>query len=478
MKYLLFSLFILTSGPSFSAECFVVSGAGQDDNGAFKNRKILKPETSVVNGKKCTVVKGLASLKKAVEAARVKGTLKWGADLLVVFGAHGSKDNGVIKYDFDEDEPKADDVYAYLRTLAKNYQVGAVLHACQSGEIMHKLVKEDNDPLAGKLCLLTSSSRGRLSFSNPSDLLNLLEKVGKPGGAKNLEQIYLKTNSGMISSAAWEETGVAKYYRTKNQQEALVIGLEAMKDIDQFVRAPGACTTPAEVNSALCVAPGVTDTIYQDLMRFSDPYVPVKALKEIYTLSTISAGLMEGNGKTCYKGIGDFYKTRQESIVTWGDLEAALVVMKKDTKLMAACNAYIKEAKDPSLNNTLYAGDMQSGLNDYHTSLARLKKVYSKTDWSNFDLSKFAQNAAGDKKVCSPESKKATIQDVFGDKFFKEDVYSDTSGNDDTPGETAIVRTIHVQHMMKAFQNASVDKPDMPNAIDAKRRKACRDFKL
>jgi hypothetical protein len=478
MKYLLFSLLLLASWSAFSAECFVVSGAGKDGNGAFKNRKILKAETSMVNGRKCTVVKGLAALKTAVEAAKVKGTLKWNADLLVVFGAHGTTENGVIKYDFDADVPKVSDVYTYLRTLSQSYHVGAVVHACQSGELMNKLIQEENDPLASKLCLFTSSSRGRDSFSNENDLLNLLEKVGKPDGAKNLEQVYLKTTSGTISSAAWEETGVAKYYRTKNEKEALVIGMEAIKDIDQFVRAPGACNTDAEINSALCVAPGVSDTIYKDLMHFSDPFVPVKALKDMHVLATISADLMEGNAKICHKGLGEFYKARQESIKTWGDLEAALVLLKKDTKLIAACEAYKKLMNDPTLNQTLYAGEMQEGLTNYQTSLVRLKKVYSKTDWNHFDLKSFAQNASGDKKMCSPESKKETIQDVFGDKFFKEDSYSVTNGNPDAPGENAFMRDIHVQHMMKAFQNASVDKAEMPNAVDAARRKACRDFKL
>lgn len=474
MKYLLFSLLFLLSLPALAAECFVVSGAGKDDNGAFSKRKILNPSTSIVNGKKCKVVGGLAALKVAVKAAN----LKLNSDVLIVFGAHGFEDNGVVKFEFNSDQPNANEVYSYLRTLAKSHQVGSILHACQSGEVMHKLIQEENDPLAGKLCLITSSSRGRMSFSSPLDPMNLLESVGKPNAPKNLEQLYLKTPAGMISSAAWEETGVAKYYRTKDVSQSVVAGFEALKEMDQFVRAPGACETPAQINSALCMAPGVSDTIYKDLMHFSDPYISKNDKLLTLNVYSITAGMMEGNGKICYKGIAKFYMDRKDSIHTWGDLEAALVEMKKDTKLIAACEAFKKESPDPAVKKSIYTGDMQEGLEAYRASLARLQKVYSKTDWSNFNLKKFAQNASGDKRVCSPESKKETIQSIFGDKFFKEEMYSDDTLNYNGPAETAYGRKIHTQHMMKAFQNASVDKPEMSNAIDAKRRKACRDFKL
>lgn len=475
MKSLLFGLFVLSSFPLLAADCVVVSGAKKDDNGAFKNRKLLNPATSMVGGKKCIVVDGLQKLKNLVATNVIKGP-----DLLVVFGAHGSKDEkGVVRFDFNADEPTADEVYGYLRKLSARYQVGAVLHACQSGDVMNKLIKEENDPLADKLCLLTSSSRGRMSYSQDKDLISLLEKVDKPKTGKNLEKIFLETKSGMISSAAWEETGVAKYFRTKDMTQSVDLGFKAMSEMDKIVRAPGSvCDTPGEANSALCMSASISDKTYKDLMHFSDPYIPNKDKGNLVTTYTIMGQIAEGNMRTCLNGIAKFYQSRTEPLETWGDLEKILSDIKKDTKLYATCEAFRKETPDENMKKTLYAGDMQAGLDAYRASLARLKKLYSKTDWSNFDLNKFAQNASGDKMACSPMEKKETIQSLFGDNFFKEEYDSDESGNYNSPGEVAQFREVNTQHMMKAFQNASVDKPTMPNPIDAKRRKACANFKL
>lgn len=475
MKYLLFGLLILTSFPLLAHDCVVVSGAKKDDNGAFKNRKLLNPATSMVGGKKCVVVDGLQKLKNYLATGKIKA----GSDLLIVFGAHGSKeDNGVVKFSFNSDEPTANEVYAYIRKLSSTYQVGVAIHACQSGELMNKLIQEDEDPLAGKLCLLTSSSRGRISFSNDKDLIGLLEKVNKPNSGKTLEKIFLETPSGMISSAAWEETGVAKYLRSKDLTQKVDIGFNAMSEMDKIVRPPGTvCDTPGEVNSALC-ASGISDKTYKDLMHFSDPYIPNKDKGNLVTTYTIMANIADGKMQVCLSGLAAFYSARSASLDTWGDLERILAEIKKDTKLYATCEAFRKETPDENMKKTLYAGDMQLGFEAYKASLARLKRMYTQTDWDAFDLNTFARDAAGDKSVCSAKDKKETIQSLFGDNFFKEEYYSDESGNYNGPAEIAPVRNINTQHMMKSFQNACVDKAEMPNTIDAKRRKACANFKL
>lgn len=475
MKYLFIYLIVTFSSSLIAAECVVVSGAKNDDNGAFKNRKLLNPETSMVGGKKCIVVDGLQKLKNLVAANTFKGP-----DLLVVFGAHGSKaDDGTVKFQFNADEPTSDEVYTYLRKLSARYQVGAVLHACQSGEVMNKLITEENDPLAGKLCLLTSSSRGRMSFSNDKDLISLLEKVDRPNSGKNLEKIFLETPSGMISSAAWEETGVSKYLKTKDLTISVDIGLKAMNEMDKILRSPGSsCKTLGEANSALCVATGISDTTYKDLMHFSDPYIPNKDKGNLLSSYTIMASIGDGNMRACLSGLADFYKARIETLETWGDLEKALGEIKINTRLYSVCEIFRKETPDENLKKTLYAGDMQNGLDAHRASLSRLKRVYTKTDWSTFDLNSFAKEAAGDKKVCSAADKKETIQSLFGDNFFQEEYHSDENGNYNGPSEIAPMRNINTQHMMKSFQNASVDKLEIPNAVDAKRRKACANFKL
>lgn len=471
MKHLLVAALVVLSSPLFAAECVVVSGDKKDDNGAFSKRKILKPETSIVAGKKCKVVGGLKELKTFM----AQGKIKIGSDLLIVLGAHGGKDEkGNVTFDFNTDEPTADEIHKYLQTLSKDYQVGAVLHACQSGEVMNRIIQNESDPSAGKLCLVTSSSRGRMSYSNEKDLMNLVEKV-KPG--KTLEDIFLQTPSGMISSAAWEEVGVPQYLRAKTVGEKLNQGMEIMRDMDQLLRSPTSCTTPGEINSALCISPAVSDELYQDLSHFMDPHIPGTKKRDLLATYTISAQLFRDSdpnsaGAKCYDAILSAYRKKfgpdLENLQYWSQLDNFLEHLKNP-------NCEAQRILDKQEAVSIYSGPLHEGLVGYQKSLESLKRKYTKTKWDeNFDLSKFAQASAGDKQVCKPQSKQQIIQSLMGESFFEEEM------DGDNPGEMQTDPSIDVstQHVMKAFQNASIQKKDMPNVKDAKRRDACRKFKF
>ena len=480
MKYLLLAPFVLFSSFLQAADCVVVSGDKKDTNGAFGKRALLKPDTSMVAGKKCKVVGGLKELKTYMASGKVKA----GSDLLIVFGAHGGKDGkGGVTFDFNTDEPTADEVTTYLQTLSKTYQVGAVLHACQSGEVMNKIITNENDPTAGKLCLVTSSSKGRMSFSNEKDLISQMEKV-KPG--KTLEDVFLATPSGMISSAAWEEVGVPQYLRAKSVGEKLNMGLEIMQDMDQMLRAPGVCTTPGERNSALCIAPAVTDELFRDLSRFMDPYIQAEDKSNLiatYTItSTIFAENGDKDGAACLKGIVTAYQKKfgqkLEELYRWDALDEFQAELKK-APFAPACEKY-KKSQPPEEQARVYTGDMTKGLADYKKSLESLKRKYTKTNWTEeFDLGKFALASAGDKTVCKPQSKQQIIQSLLGESFFEEEIVRGEDGSEGA-GEMETFESVDIstQYVMKAFQNASVQKKEMPNSRDAKRREACRKFKL
>lgn len=480
MKNILLFSSLLFSFTLWANDCVVVSGAKKDTNGAFGNRKLLAPQTSMVAGKKCHVVSGLKDLKNYM----TQGKVKPGSNLLVVFGAHGGKDEkGGVSFAFDSDEPTAEEVTEYLRELSKSYQVGAVLHACQSGEVMNKIITDENDPSAGKLCLVTSSSKGRMSFSNEKDLISQLEKV-KPG--MNLEDIFLATPTGMISSAAWEEVGVPQYLRAKNISEKLSMGLEIMKDMDQLLRSPGVCSTPGEKNSALCISPAVTDELYQDLSRFMDPYIQSEDKSNLIATYTITSEILrdhgDKDGSECMKGIVSAYQAKfgakLDELVLWGDLDAFQDELKK-SNFSAACERF-KKNQPAEEQERIYTGDMTKGLSDYKKSLESLKRKYTKTQWNEeFDLGKFALASAGDKTVCKPQSKQQIIQSLLGESFFEEEIVRLDDGVEGA-GEMGTFEAIDIstQHVMKAFQNASVQKKEMPNGRDAKRREACRKFKF
>jgi hypothetical protein len=480
MKQLLFGLILLSSYSLFAAECVVISGIKNDWNGAFSDRNVLNPKTSMIAGKKCKVLDGW----KELDAYVTSMNLKVGSDLMIVLGAHGGSrevaGKKIVEFSCNIDAPNANQVMDELEKLSKTYKVGAVVDSCYSGDIMRKKIIRDhgNPSLADNLCLYTSSSMGRVTFKADNDPLSLLEKA-KAGDT--IEDMFLQTDAGMISSAAWEEVGVPEYLISKD----LVQGLSAMENMDEYLRSPTECNTSGEINSALCTAPGITDEIYKDLMYFNDPIVPSAAKENMLSpynivLSVMNSGLNKNpkdqnakNAVICYKELIDAYKAKfgesLDGLSTWKDLNEFKTEIKTQ-KFYAACTSYTKN--DPVELDKLLMGDLYSGYAQYEKSVGHLKKLYTKTNWDDLNLSKFALASAGDKRQCTPASKQLIIQSLFGQNFFDGDF------SDNSPAEMAAFRDINTQHMMKAFQNACMYREELPNPIDARRKKACANFKL
>jgi hypothetical protein len=480
MKQLLFGLILLSSYPLLAAECVVISGIDNDGNGAFSDRNILDPKTSIIAGKKCKVLDGWKELDAYVTSMKLKA----GSDLMIVLGAHGGSrevdGKKIVEFSCNIDAPNANQVMDELEKLSKTYKVGAVVDSCYSGDIMRKkLIRDHGNPsLADNLCLYTSSSMGRVTFKADNDPLSLLEKA-KAGDS--IEDMFLKTDTGMISSAAWEEVGVPEYLISKD----LTQGLSAMENMDGFLRSPTECNNAGEINSALCTAPGITDEIYKDLMNFQDPIIPGAIKENMLTnysilLSILNSSLSSNpknqdakNAVICHQGLIDAYKAKfgeaMDGLSTWKDLNAFKTEIKTQ-KFYTACISYTKN--DPVELDKFLTGDLYSGYAQYEKSVAHLKKLYTKTNWDDLNLTKFALASAGDKRQCTPASKQLIIQSLFGQNFFDGDF------SDNSPAEMASFRDINTQHMMKAFQNSCMYRNELPNPIDAKRKKACANFKL
>lgn len=469
--------------------CFVVSGLAKDKNGAFEGRTLLNPQQSKINGKMCTVVGSLAELNVAIKKAEEKKILSLNSQLLIVMGAHGNKksESGKISYDFNNDVGGAslEKVYGTLRSLAGKYQVGAVMDACHSGEVMQRLITEENDPLANKLCLVTSSSVGRESWGTDDDLLSLL---GASNNFKNLEDLYLASPSGMISSAGWEETKIAKYYRQKDLNQAAELGWEILQGMDRLVRADGKCNTLAKANSALCTAPNVDSKLYKDIRFIMSPPainkeklavmgIELSVMKSIKPMGKADVKAIETHNK-CYDGMIKFYKRNIE----WVHVEYLLEKVKKyETNIKD--KTYVKTEEDMIRENCgqamagnpdFFLGGLKSDYEAYKKTQAetkaRLKQSYKTTNWDDFKLNEFAQKSSGDKtRTCTWKDKTEIIQDMFGTSFFP----------DRNPAEPLSTDQLHTQLVWTEFQKHKLKDPKpYTNATDQKRRNACRDFKL
>jgi hypothetical protein len=469
------------------AECLVVSGLKHDFNSAFRNKKSLVPETSVVAGKPCKVFDSWKELNDYVVQSKIPS----GSELLIMQGAHGIKqeNSDEVYFECNAESPTAETILNHLENLSGKYKVGAVIHSCYSGELMRR--KLTNDYLQPKsldsLCLITSSSPGRIAFARNTDPMSLIENA-KQG--TSLEDIFLKTDAGMISSAAWNEIDLPKYLTEKTVDN----GYKTMMNMDKIVRRPGSCENIGEINSILCSSPGITDEIFEDLKAFMDPLVPDELRGYFVTNMTIKNNLIIKQlsaapdnkalqaAHRCTQGILQSYEKKfgknLVDLTHWSDVEEIVSDLQK-ADFNKDCEAYKATLKEQWHIDSLYTESFFHGFKEYNQAVDRLQRKYTKRKFDEkFNLYDFAIAAAGEKKACNPESKLQIIQSLFGDDFFQGEYFTNFKGTLNTPGETVVGHNVSTQHLMKAFQNASLLKKDMPDSADAQRRKACRDFTL
>lgn len=468
----LLAFFLVLISDTQAAECLVVSGLEKDTEHAFVGQKIFTAEVSAIAGKKCHVFNNWKELS-AFAQSRPKGS-----ELLIAQGAHGMKtDEGEVRFDCNAGTPSADEVLKSLQNLSQSYKVAAVIQSCYSGEIMKKKLIQDhlqNDGLEN-LCLYTSSSVGRVSTGSQEEMAKLLE------GAKagdTLEDLFMKTRAGMISSAAWEEVGLPSYLQKKD----LTMGLSVIQKMDKVTRGPS-CDDVFQANMALCVAPKISDEIYEDLMSFMDPYVPEDAKWYfVDNMKRKTKNISSPHGRRCLQGILDFYQKRYgdklENMHFWTSLDKVEEIIPSET-FYPDCVAYKKTLKSAGEQESLLTDSFTLGRKQYKESIERLKKRYTKRKFDQtFDLKDFARAAANEAGTCAPSSKQKIIDSFFGDDFFPEELESTFGSTFSAPHERVQGFDVSTQQALKGFQRASLKKENMLDPKDAKRRKACRDFKL
>lgn len=486
MRHLYYIPLVFFSLSVCAAECFVVSGAEKDHSNSLKDKSFFKNETSKVAGKNCTVVKSWKELNEKIEAKK----LPRNSDVLIVQAAHGVDyfDGETRKTRFlcDSEEPTAEEVLGHLKKLTGKYRVGATIHSCFSGEIMKQKLLQDE--ISGenldKLCLYTSSSTGRITYGQNQDILAQL-KAAKPG--QTLENLFLKVRSGMISSAAWSEIGLPEYFAKETVEQ----GYKTLQALDKITRAEFSCESDlGAANAALCAAPGITDTIFEDLMTFQNPTIGHSVKLEVISnftnkiksandkLKTTPTDKLAKSQKACYEFLLETYQSNYgkelENLESWDYVEANMPFFKKMSKI-AHCETYssLLPQNDPRSLEEVVQNNFYNGTKLYRETVDKLQRRYSKRKMDDsFDIKDFARAASGEKAVCNPNDKQQIIQSMFGQSFFFDEMSSDLQ-----PDEMIQGRNVSTQLALKSFQNASLGYKKQ-NEKDELRSKACKDFKL
>jgi hypothetical protein len=453
--------------------CVVISGSNKDPNG-FLDEKLFT-EGGAVAGQKCEVFDGWEKAK-----TYIRGNLKLKGQLLLIQGAHGNSDGS---FDTNEGHASADTVLNDLKTLSQNYHVGSVIHSCYSGAVMaKKMLDDETNPNLDKLCLVTSSSFGRITYSHPDDMIqNLLRS--KPGDT--LEKTFMNTPAGTISSAAWSEIGLPDYLKNKTVES----GYQTLQNLDKIVRGNNTCSSLGEANAALCAAPGITDEMYENLMSFMDPYVPVSyrgffitnMSNKIRKLKKAQDKVSQAGGR-CLEGVlrtyQELYGEKLERLVYWPHIMMANDEVESQA-YFSDCLHYQSSLTDDYEKDSLLYSSFYYGVEGYKKSIDKLQKVYTKRKFDeSFNLYEFAQAAVGEKRECKPQSKEKILQSLFGDSFFMAEFATNFEGDFNAPDEGTRGLSVSTQLLLKGFQNASLLKKEMPHSSDAKRRAACRNFKF
>ena len=467
--------------------CVVVSGKAKDHNN-FLDEELFKSGQSVA-GVKCHV---FGNWEDAVAYTKVH--LKKEGKLLIVQGAHGTNEG---TYLVNKGQPVSSSaVYAHLKDLQQNYHVGSVIHSCFSASIMNEKLIEDekNDPRMDKLCLVSSSSFGRITRSHKDDIIQNLLKM-KPG--ENLEKPFINNRGGVISSAAWSDVGLPQYLMSQKTEE----GFATLEKMDEILRGKSICDSDAKANSAMCLAPNFTDETYQDVMSFMRPKVSddrkgyfegnvERSAKELRAKFTKDPrDLISKNGAICKEEFLKLYQTafgeKLKNLEFYTEVMAMEEYIRMQPFYKANCVPYMNSLNEDD-KKTLFSESFYTGVVEYQESLARLERKYTKKKFDeNFDLYKFASDAIGEKKVCSIEerkkliaSKEGIVRSLFGMEFFTEEYSTNYDASDYSPDEMLWDSPVSTQTVMKGFQNSVLLKPLLKDEKDVKRRKACRDFKF
>lgn len=456
--------------------CVIISGAKRDHNKAF-DLPMYKQDSIVIGNHDCVIVDDWVTAVIVAERM-IPG------ELLIIQGTHGGSDGS---FACNGGDATADEVLTNLNRLSKRHKVGAAIDSCFSGEIMRKKLIEDVGKDAKDLeglCLVTSSQLGRITYGGKNDLSNVLSRA-KAG--QTLEQIFVESNSGMISSAAWSEAGIPQYLMNKTAE----LGMNVLQKVDAVTRFDGVCDTKEEANSAICASPSVSNEVFQLLMGFTD--VSIKDDNKAFFLKNIKAkpeALTKAkkpgfeDGVVCFKGLLAFYQNKFGTELENLTEVTQLVSLEKEFSSMKAypsCEKFKKTLTSPWEQKALYYSTLFNTKDKYLQDQDKLAKIFSSHNFKGeFDMMSFARAAAGDKAVCKPENKFQILQSMLGEQFFPNEFseYSIPNQKMETPDETILGKELSTQIAMKGFQDASIRRNKPGNKTDEARAKACKNFKI
>jgi hypothetical protein len=239
----LLSLLVLTLfSPVYALECFVLSGIRQDYTNALGGplRTRIEQQTVEVAGHSCKVFGDWYSLSQYIfpdvlnHPMKLDSTIPDGEKILIIQYAHGGPGGSAS---CDNLSTPGEEILFNLIHMAQRHRVGAFFNSCWSGDLIKAKIVAERKGLSAKeaskivrskksienLCMITGSGFGRMAAGGET------ERVLSAQKDENLNDFFLSLDRGLISSAQWEQSGVAEYMTGANKSQSISNVLDSLK---------------------------------------------------------------------------------------------------------------------------------------------------------------------------------------------------------------------------------------------------------
>jgi len=298
-----FALLLCEEPSALAFRCIVVSGLQQDRSGALTDDPFFTDDSTLgatrsIAGKACKYVNNWAELMYYCRSS--KAGLKPGESLVIYQSAHGSPGgNAIVNRSASSEGDSGNEIYSDLQILAQKHRVYFAASSCYSGDIIGKLLMDNRsntgNPSIDNLCVATASSFGQVDtdvLGEDSVNAGLIEAKRNTNAEAAFQAGLADVNvGGLISSAAWDSSGLTDVFADRYVRSAMDI----LSTIDKYLSPSSKACSESEV--------ALRDGMHLSREEFRDLLGKAERQAGQVKVSDISTALVN------YRRSADIYRT-------------------------------------------------------------------------------------------------------------------------------------------------------------------------
>lgn len=466
--------------------CFVVSGGRYDHNGALAQLVAAERAGTPYSfaGYKCSIFNSYKELK-----AHLAANVDRDSAILVLQVAHGGiggttqLNSGMIS---------ASQLIKEVRDISVNYKVAFLNQSCYGGTVVQEKILWDeanqNAASIDRSCMWSDSLPGRVA---------ILSNIARSKTTYNFEDAYASIPDGIVSSAAWSEVGMAKFYYSANQYPGYrlkekVVAQELSPITTKFVN--GVAKIINENNEVAANAKVIVDSAKYVLSPTTKD-AEIKSYMSLarsgrYNFEAVRVGTFSPppSDDVCTIAVRKFVQAQWYPIFRSHDNVWGLFLNKIKNDLPADKD-FIANCENSGIEANATAMDWSRWLNKHSPvgyqmeTYARALDAYTRSNpeaaKSGVTLQNFVDDAVSELHI-SPLTKTEILLSIIGRTIL--DAESNWLQMPDGSRMITGYPNIGVEgatgNVLPAFNLASFKRDHLKNPLDERRRNACRSIQL